>query len=161
MHIPDLTKARVTEKKGKVITRKEIAAFFKQYPEHKGQPTSVIIDVIRVFNQLIAKETTRNVYGVNLPENIGRIVINNAGKPKHKAVDFHESKKQGKIVYHRNWDTDNNTMRITYFNNIRNYVRHSNLFGFNPLQAFKKDASVYFKKNWARCIVLNYKHQVE
>lgn len=157
MYNPDLKKPRVTEKKGKVITNKEVTVFFKKYPEHKGQPVSIIIDVIRIFNQNISKETMRNVHGVLLPENIGKIVINNAGKPDKKGVDYYESKKQGKLVYHKNWDTDNNVMRITYFNNITSYVRYSNMFAFNPLQAFKRSASKYFRKNWARCIVLNYK----
>lgn len=161
MQVPNLTKPRVREFKGKVIERKEITEFNKKYSEHGHVLQSDFIKIIRRFNENICEETTKNIYGVVLPENIGQIVINNAGKSKKKSVDYNESIKQGKTVYFKNWDTDNNLMRIVYYNNIKNFVRFSNLFSFSATTDFRRLASSYFKKNWSRCISLNYKQQIQ
>ncbi len=152
----DLNKSRVTEKKGKVINYKEVADFNKKYPGYNLTKAD-IIKVMRKFNENMADETMNNIYGVLLPENIGCVFINNSGKSKKKPVDYAKSKKQGKVVYHKNWDTDNNMMRITFMNKtLRTMVKHTKLYGFNPLQAFKRKASKYFRKNWSRCLSVNY-----
>jgi hypothetical protein len=157
----DLNKPRITEKKGKVIDYKEVVAFNKLHPKYKFRKTD-IIKIMRAFNSNMAEETMINIYGVTLPENIGVILINNAGRSKKKAVNYAESKKTGIIVYHRNWETDNNIMHIKYVNHTRRtLVRNTTMFAFNPLQEFRKKASVYFKKNWAKCLALNYKSSTD
>jgi len=161
MQEPNLTKPRVREFKGKVITRKDISLFNRKYSEHGVILQSDFIKIIKKFNDNICEETTKNIYGVVLPENIGQIVINNAGKSNKKSVDFNSSIKEGKTVYFKNWDTDNNLMRIVYYNNIKNFVKYSNLFSFAATGSFRKTASSYFKKHWARCVQLNYKQQIE
>ena len=157
----DLNKKRVTETKGKVINYKEVRDFNKLHPKY-NLSKSDIIKIMRAFNTNIAEETMDNIYGVMLPENIGAIYINNAGKPKHKSIDYAKSKQEGKIVYHKNWDTDNNLMRIVYINRTRKtMVKNTNLFTFNPLQKFRRTASAYFKKHWARCVSTGYNSTVE
>lgn len=157
----DLNKARITEIKGKVINYKEVSGFNKLHPGYDLSKKD-IIKIMRAFNTNIADETMNNIYGVTLPENIGTIFINNAGKPKSKAIDYAKSKSSGKLVYHKNWETDNNLMRIVYINNIRrSLIKNASLFSFNPLQQFKRRASSYFKKHWARCLKANYKPTVD
>lgn len=152
----DLSKPRVKEEKGKVINYKEVQEFNKLHPNYNFKKTN-IIKIMRAFNSNIAEETLNNIYGVILPENIGCLFINNAGKSKKKAVDYAKSKELGKVVYHKNWETDNNMMRIVYVNRTkRTLVKNTNLFAFTPLQEFKKKASAYFKKHWARCVKVNY-----
>ena len=117
---------------------------------------------MRAFNNNLAEETMNNIYGVMLPENIGAIYINNAGKPKSKPIDYAKSKELGKVVYHKNWETDNNLMRIVYVNRTKKtMVKNTNLFTFKPLQQFKRNASAYFKKNWARCLKTGYTPTLE
>lgn len=157
----DLNKQRITEKKGKVITYDEVKEFNKLYPNYNLKKSD-IIKIMRTFNSNIAKETMVNVYGVVLPNNIGALFINNAGRPKHKPIDYANSKKEGKLVYHKNWETDNNLMRIVYMNKtIRTMVKNTSVMSFNPLQSFRKTASSYFKKNWSRCLKVNYKSTVD
>ncbi len=157
----DLNKPRVTEKKGKVINYKEVKDFNKLHPKY-NLSRSAIIKIMRAFNSNMAEETMNNVYGVILPENIGAIFINNAGKTKKKSVDYAKSKATGKIVYHKNWDTDNNTMRIVYINHTkRTLIRNASMFSFNPLQQFKRQASSYFRKHWPKCVSVNYNSTVD
>lgn len=157
----DLNKPRVTEKKGKVINYKEVRDFNKLHPSYNLKKSD-IIKIMRAFNTNIAEETMINIYGITLPENIGAIFINNAGKPKGKSIDYAKSKAAGKIVYHKNWDTDNNLMRIVYINRTkRTLIKNTSLFTFNPLQQFKRKASAYFKKHWARCLTTSYKSTVD
>jgi hypothetical protein len=157
----DLNKARITEKKGRVITYNEVKEFNKLYPGYNFKKTD-LIKIMRAFNSNIAKETMVNVYGVILPYNIGALFINNAGRPKHKPIDYASSKKAGCLVYHKNWETDNNLMRIVYMNKtIRTMVKNTTVMSFNPLQSFKKDASSYFKKNWSKCLKVNYNSTVD
>ena len=67
---------------------------------------------------------------------------------KELLADFNNSKKHNKLMYHKNWDTDNNTLRITYLNNTaRNTVQNTHLFSFTATQSFKRSAGKYFKKN--------------
>lgn len=161
MQKPNLLKSRVRENKGKVIERKEIRSFNKIYKEHGEISKGQFMEIIKHFNKNITLETTSNIYGVALPENIGQIVINNAGKATKKSIDFKASILAGKTIYYKNWDTDNNMMKIVYYNNIRNFVKFSKLYAFNPTSCFKKLASAYFKKHWARCLKLNYKQTPE
>jgi hypothetical protein len=157
----DLNKNRIKEIKGKVITNKEVTQFNKLHPKYNlGKPD--IIKIMRAFNNNIAEETMQNIYGVMLPENIGALYINNAGKPKNKSIDYAKSKELGKLVYHKNWETDNNIMRIVYINRTRKtFVKNTNLFSFKPLQQFKRNASAYFRKHWARCLKTGYMPTVE
>lgn len=157
----DLHKKRVTEQKGRVIEYKEVKNFNKQYPGYNLKKTD-IIKIMRKFNTNMADETMNNIYGVVLPENIGVIFINNAGKPKNKPIDYAKSKTLGQRVYHKNWDTDNNLMRIVFMNKtLRTVVKNTKLFGFNPLQQYKKKASKYFVKNWARCLAVRYNSRLD
>jgi len=157
----DLNKKRVTEKKGKVIDYKEVINFNKQNPNYKLKKTD-IIKIMRAFNSNLVDETMKNIYGVVLPNNIGAIFINNAGKPKNKPVDYANSKKEGRLVYHKNWETDNNLMRIVYMNKtIKTVVKNTTVMSFNPIQLFKKKASAYFKNNWSKCLSVNYNSTVD
>lgn len=157
----DLHKPRVTEKKGKVIAYKEVRDFNKQHPSYDLKKSD-IIKIMRTFNSNMADETMNNIYGVVLPENIGVILINNAGKPKNRPVDYAKSKATGVKVYHKNWDTDNNLMRIVFMNKtLRTVVKNTKLFGFNPLQQYKKKASKYFVKNWMRCLSVTYNSRLD
>lgn len=153
MRIPDLNRKRITEKKKTVIGNKEVTQFNKQYPEHGRVTKTEIIKAIRKFNENIALETTINQVGVTLPNNIGILFINNMGKSNSLSKDYKLSIETGKDVYHRNWDTDNNKMRIIYMNDgARNNIKHSNLYTFQPIQGFRRMASKYFRKNWQRCL---------
>lgn len=157
----DLNKARVTEIKGKVIEYNEVRDFNKKYPKHHLKKTD-IVKIMRTFNSNMADETMNNIYGVLLPENIGAIFINNAGKPKGKPIDYAKSKLAGKLVYHKNWETDNNIMRIVYVNKTRRtIIKNTGLFSFNPLQAFKRKASAYFRKSWPKCLTVNYNSTID
>lgn len=157
----DLNKPRVTEKKSKVIDYKEVKDFNNRYPEHNVKKTD-IVKIMRAFNSIMTDETMLNIYGVIIPENIGVIFINNAGKPKRKPVDYAKSKELGTIVYHKNWDTDNNIMRIVFMNKtLRTMIRNTKLFTFNPLQAYKRKASAYFKKSWPRCLSVSYNSTID
>lgn len=157
----DLNKKRVTEIKGKVINYKEVTEFNKLHPNYNLSKTD-IIKIMRAFNTNIAEETMNNIYGVMLPENIGALYINNAGKPKNKSIDYAKSKELGKIVYHKNWETDNNLMRIVYINRTKKtMVKNTNIYSFKPLQQFSRKASAYFRKHWARCLSTGYKPTLE
>ena len=153
MIAPNLNKSRITEIKGKVIEYKELSVFRKKHPQYKNVTVSKMLNVIRKLHENTIEETMTNIYGVLLPENIGWIFLNNVGKSKKKAVDYYNSKKLNKIVYHKNWDTDNNTVRITYLNNTaRNTIQNTHLISFTATQSYKRRAGKYFKKNWQRCL---------
>lgn len=157
MQIPDLKKARVTEQKGKVIEYAELKEFKKLYPEYANITMHDLINIARTFNKNMVAETMNNTYGVVLPENIGMICINNAGKPKKKLVDYKRSKEVGITVYHKNWETDGHYMRIVYSTgSVRNVIKNNNLFSFTPVLEFKRTASKYFRKHWQRCLTLSY-----
>jgi len=157
MNVPDYKANRIKETKGKIIEYKEVRQFNKKFFEHGEVSKHQILEIIKKFNNNIINEATVNIYGVVLPENIGQILIANAGKSDKKRIDFNSSIKAGCNVYFKNWDTDNNRLRIMYFNNITNFVSHSNLFSFAATTSFRKIASTYFKKHWSRCVVINYK----
>ncbi|MEY2701971.1 MAG: hypothetical protein RLY43_604 [Bacteroidota bacterium] len=157
MQIPDLKKPRVTECKGKVIEYAEFKQFKKLHPEYKNITINDLIKIARTFNKNMVAETMVNPYGVVLPENIGVICINNAGKSTKKMVDYQKSKELGVTVHHKNWETDGHIMRIMYSSiPVRNVIKNNNLFSFTPILEFKRAASKYFKKNWQRCVRLNY-----
>lgn len=151
MKVPDLTKPRITEKKGKVLEYKEVVAFNKKFPEYNGLSQKQMLDVIRGFHKNIIEETMINPHGVTFPENFGTISIVNAGKSKHKQIDYAKSKQYGKTVYHKNWDTDNNMMAIVYSRNVKNIIKNSGVFRFESLQEYRRKASLYWK-NWQKCV---------
>lgn len=154
----DLNAKRVTEKKGRIIESKEVIEFNKKYPEHKRQKKEDILKIARCFNNKMIEETQRNIYGVALPQNLGVVSIVNKGISEKRPIDFKASMLAGKIVRHRNWETDNNIMNIRFSLVVKGLQpKFMTIYNFEPMRNFRKSASAYFKKNWQRCVIITKK----
>ncbi len=149
----DLNAKRVCEKKTSVFGVKEFKDFLIKFPEHKGLTKKEFTEIIRTFNYEMIEETKRNINGVTFPLNIGVIRIVNKGVMKHRPINYKESLAHGKIIRHRNFETDNNIMGIMYSSVKKGMnIKNGNVYIFSAMKFFRRDASEYFKKNWARVI---------
>jgi len=114
-----------------------------------------ISNIIKTFNENLIQESLNNKYGVLLPFKLGHIYLMNAGKRKTFALDMAKTISTGRKVYFKNWETDNNTLRIVFTTfTHRAYIKFSNILCFKASKKFRKLASEHFKKHWFKCVTV-------
>jgi hypothetical protein len=148
-------KIRKTKRFVSVFERLQYQKFIKEYPEYSNKINSVteFKRLLLLVQEEIIKELQRNPYGVILPENFAVIFLNNCGENKKQAIDFAASKKYNKRIFHLNFGTENNLMKIMYLNKILpTNVENNELYSFYPKKSFKKKCSDWFKDNWTNCL---------
>lgn len=156
--IPNRKNPRFRIKSSNLLGKEMFKAFKEKYPEHSELTMTEFNNIVRTFNKNIVEEFLDNPNGIELPERLGRIVIMSFPKAKRKVVDFGKSNETGVTCYHQNWDTDNRTAKIVYYNEhdkgSGNYLV-KNLWGFHATENLRKRVSAIFKSNWQKFIQID------
>jgi len=153
-YIPaDRTQPRVKKTYSTVFTAKALKEFKAAFPEHSDLTYKQACDVINKFNQNIVDTAISERTGVILPERLGHIIIASFKRPTgRKAIDWGESRKHGKLIYHMNWETDNRIGKIVYQNTIGPHNGLTKLWGFTATRSFTEKMSAAFKKFYNKYI---------
>jgi hypothetical protein len=109
--------------------------------------------------------------GVELPEQLGNIFIGSSPATKRRNVDYKRSLELGKLVHHKNWETDGLTCNIFYTNYETKYrFKYHELWTFEASKQFRKAVSEAYKlnhtkfimvDNWLKVSILFRKEQVK
>lgn len=147
-------KQRRRLKTDSVLTVYQKKKFVAENPHWDMKPVD-IHKIIKTFHENAVEAAITNQHGTVLPFKFGHIYLMNTGKRKKFAIDPAASKAAGRKVYFKNWETDNNSLRIVFTTSThRGYIRFSNVLGFKACKKFRKKASDYFLKNWHRCLTV-------
>lgn len=129
--------------------------FLRKFPQHANEiaKTKDARQIINLFHGEVIGEMQKNPFGVILPKNFAVLFIENCGPTKKRAIDYANTKKFGKLIYHTNMETEGNLMKLKFLNHILpSGVSNNKFYYFLPSSKMKSRSSEYFKKNWAKCI---------
>ena len=155
--IPSDPKApRFRPKVKTVLNKKVYDAFIEKYPKYKNVDIALFKSIVSTFNGNLWQGVIDNRDGVELPESLGYILIAKCNRPKKANVDFNASRKLGKKVMHRNWDSDNFLAKICYTNYSLKYrFADRELWSFKATTSFKGAVTATFPEVYNKYIHLN------
>ena len=151
---PDLHAPRFRPKRINPLTSNLYKRFKKKYPEHTEVTLGKLKEIVRVYNGLLYQGVIDNRDGVELPEGLGFICMATCPRPKRVNPDIQKSFELGKVVTHKNWDSDNNLLKIFYTNHTAKYrFQNCQAWSFKAVKQFRKAASDAYILNWPKYIV--------
>lgn len=157
MKKPNVQGPRCREKFTTTLNETTFLAFKKKYPQYKSLTLDEFKVIVRTFNELLINSVIDNRNGIELPEGLGFIFIGTCQTPKKKFImDYGTSNKTGVKTSHKNWESDNNLMKIFYSNyNTKHSFQHKQVWAFRPGKPFRHKASVAYKEQWTKYIPIN------
>jgi hypothetical protein len=151
-NIPDRKAKRLKKKSCRIAIQKCVLQFRKDYPEYKHITEAEYRNIIKGVNISIKDNVLTTRDGVELPEELGYLVLT-AYKSKKRLLDKGSSEKYGTKIYHTNLAADGLNVKVTYSNDRMKYkLVNRELWGFIPARTFKLDVSKVFKKDWKKFI---------
>ena len=155
---PDLKGVRFRPKMPTVLNK----AFYKlvrdSYPDITLSDKE-IKKIIWIANEVLKEKVIEKRDGVEFPEQLGYLFIGSVPETKEGNVDYKKSIELGKLVRHKNYETDGLTAKIFYTNFETSYhFRFHELWAFKPMQTFKKYVGKTYPERYTRYIrVDNYR----
>ena len=114
-----------------------------------------------MFNERIWKEVIENRDGVELPDSLGYIFIGTCPAAKSVNTDYALSKKYGKVLQNKNWETDGKVAKIFYTNYSTKYrFKNRELWQFTAVRQFKRAVAKSYPKKWTKYIRMENKKRV-
>ncbi len=158
---PDLNAPRYREKVPGLLNVKLINEFKDKYPIYSKIDNNKIKNIIKIFNERIWKEVIENRDGVKLPDSLGYLFIGTCPAAKSVNTDYALSKKYGKVLQNKNWETDGKVAKIFYTNYSTKYrFRNRELWQFNAVRQFKRAVAKSYPEKWTKYITMVNKKKV-
>jgi hypothetical protein len=153
---PNLNAPRFRETKYNVLSKKLFVEFRQKYKEHKDLTYEQFKHIITAFNNNLYKGVIDNRNGIELPEGLGYIFIGTCPPGKKPNIDYKKSIEYGVVTNHRNWDSNNNLMKIFYTNaKVKYHFQNKQLWAFDGVRDFKRNASKTYKNEWTKYIAVD------
>ena len=150
---PNLNAPRFRAKKEIILTKELYKEFLEKHSEYKNLSYEAFKEIILTYNKNLYEGVIENRNGVMLPEGLGYLFIGTCPPGKKKNIDFEKSTKYGVIASHKNWDSDNNLMKIFLTNSkLRYHIPNRQLWAFDAVREFKRSASQAYKEEWAKYV---------
>lgn len=152
---PDLHAPRYRPNVLEIANTDFFTRFKKEFPEYSNIPNKELKDKIKLINGIIYNTAIIERDGVELPNGLGNIFIGSC-KYKRPNIDYKTSKQYGKLIQHRNWDSDGYLAKIFYTNYEQKYrFKFHQLWGFTAGREFKRDLSKAYALDWCKYIVVD------
>lgn len=132
---------------------------WKEWKEKTGRTESFkeFRDVWHKIATNIVDNIVEERDGIRLPKGIGDMYLGFLPGSKKQFIDYQESLKYGKHIWHENWDTNQKAGKIIYGTRHRKYLHKlAGWWAFTACRNFKKRAVQAFKDNPTR-----YKNSIE
>lgn len=128
-------------------------AFHKRFVEQTGLDIDykTMKNIIVESNKEIANTILEGNDGFSIPLNMGLWVITSY-EPKKKPIDWHNSRKFGKKLYHNNLATFSKMIAINWYRIDVKKLAFVSIYKFKACRKLKRDASKLYKQG------LDYKH---
>ena len=153
---PDLNAPRYREKVLSILNIETLKEFKDKYPAYKNIDNEKLKNVIKFFNEKIWQEVIENRDGVELPYSLGYLIIGTCPAAKTVNTDYALSKKYGKVLQNKNWDTDGKVAKIFYTNYTTKYrFKNRELWQFTAVRQFKRAVAKTYPKKWKKYIIMN------
>ena len=158
---PNLNAPRYREKVFSILNIETLKEFKEKYPAYKNIDNDKLKNIIKFFNEKIWQEVIQNRDGVELPYSLGYLFIGTCPAAKSVNTDYALSKKYGKVLQNKNWDTDGKVAKIFYTNYTTKYrFRNRELWQFVAVRQFKRSVASIYPKQWQKYISVPNKFRV-
>jgi len=158
---PDLNKPRHREKVLSLLNSDTLMKFKDKHPSYSSVDDTKLKNVIKSFNGKIWDNVIDNRNGVELPDSLGYLFIGTCPATKKVNMDYALSKKYGKVIQNKNWDTDGNVGKIFYTNYSPKYrFKTRELWQFIAIRQFKRTVAKIYPKNWKKYVTMKGKMRV-
>lgn len=158
---PNLNAPRYRNKVLSILNAETLKEFKDKYPAYKNIDNQKLKNVIKFFNEKIWQEVIENRDGVELPYSLGYLFIGTCPAAKSVNTDYALSKKYGKVLQNKNWDTDGKVAKIFYTNYTTKYrFRNRELWQFTAVRQFKRAVAKTYPKKWTKYIIMSNNKKV-
>lgn len=152
---PDLNAPRFRPKRTNILNKSLFDAFMSKFPEYEGLTLQQFKEIILTFNEEVYNGVINNRDGIELPEGLGVILMGTCPPAKRFNLDVTKALQYGVTANHKNWDSDNNLLKIFFSNHKSKYpLLHKQVWAFKAVKQFRQAASAAYKKNWTMYIVV-------
>jgi hypothetical protein len=158
---PDLNNPRYREKVLSLLNVETLNKFKDKNPMYSSVDDTKLKNVIKTFNGMIWENIINNRDGVELPNSLGYLFIGTCPTAKKVNMDYSLSKKYGKVIQNKNWDTDGNIGKIFYTNYSPKYrFKTRELWQFTAIRQFKRAVAKIYPTQWKKYIKMKKKIRV-
>jgi hypothetical protein len=158
---PNLNAPRYRNKVLSILNAETLKEFKDKYPAYKNIDNQKLKNVIKFFNEKIWQEVIENRDGVELPYSLGYLFIGTCPAAKSVNTNYALSKKYGKVLQNKNWDTDGKVAKIFYTNYTTKYrFRNRELWQFTAVRQFKRTVAKTYPKKWTKYIIMSNNKKV-
>jgi hypothetical protein len=156
---PDLSAPRYKRKTMNLLNRDLYKAFLERHPEYRDTlDLKTFKSIVQTYNGIIRDTTINYRDGVELPEDLGYIIVAKCDRSSKTNLDFASSIKYGKMITHRNWESDNYLAKICYSNYSLKYrFKDRELWSFIPIKTYRQSVSESFAEMHNKYIYLTDK----
>lgn len=152
---PDRKAPRFRPKKVNILNKATYEKFIERYPEYEELSLEGFKNIVKTFNELLTDGIVDNRDGVELPVGLGYIFMGTCPAAKEN-IDKGKAIEYGFATNHKNWDSDNNLLKIFYTNYSSRYpFENKQVWSFKGVRSFRKKASDEYKKSWQKYIVVD------
>lgn len=158
---PNLKAPRYRDKVLGLLNADLINEFKEKNPIYLNIDNNKLKNIIKLFNERIWKEVIENRDGVELPDSLGYIFIGTCPAAKSVNTDYALSKKYGKVLQNKNWQTDGKVAKIFYTNYSTKYrFKNRELWQFTAVRQFKRSVAKTYPEKWNKYIKMETKKRV-
>lgn len=158
---PDLKAPRFTVPMESSTSKEFIDYIRKKVPQTKNFSDNEIRHIVGTFNKTLWQNVISNRDGVDLPQGIGRLFIGSCKKKSN--VDFANTNKYGKVIQHKNLESDKYLAKI-FFSTVGlknvSYANHE-LWGFKACRNFTRSTSKAFRDKWMMYIKVDPRRSID
>lgn len=144
---PDLNRPRFRPKRLNLVNSKTLTEIQNSDKDLKNLTMSELKSILFTTNQIAQEKIIELRDGVELPEQLGYIFMGSCPRSsKRKNVDYKKSKELGKVVSHKNWETEQTVGKVFYTNYETKYhFKFHECWSFKGVRDFTRSVSANYK----------------
>jgi len=156
---PDLNAPRFRPKTLNLLNVASHKKFIEKHPNRADLKLSTFKNIVHAFGGIFWNTVIEERAGVELPEGLGTIFVGSCPAKKGPNPDYKASKECGKLVQHKNHDTDGMVAKIFYSNyNCKYKMSNREVWMFDPVRDFSREVATSYPENYLKYVkVLNEK----
>lgn len=149
---PDLNSPRYRTKRFDLLTKSFYDEYRKLYPD-TTLTDKEIKKIVHDFNGVLRQTVIDQRDGIELLESLGHLFIGTCQRAKNPNPDFVKSGELGRMVKHKNFDSDEYLCKIFYTNYQAGAgFRFRRLWWFKAGKQFRTATAKSFRKSWTRYV---------
>ena len=147
--MPDVKGPRFRKTTKKTVVKEMVDHIQSEVFAAKYLTEKQIKNIILEFNNEVWNTVIEKRDGVEIPSQLGHLFIGSCPRKKSKNVDFKTSADHGKVIQHKNYESDDYLAKIFFTTFASRYkFKNNELWGFTGVREFKRTVAKEYPKKW-------------